>query len=202
MSYHEEIFVYICTKSKFVALFLKCMLVSLRGGDKPCDSKVVLMSTKVKIDATDQRILKAFSECGYVSNTQLSEIVHLSQSACHQRVRALKRAGVLTAFQPKIDYKQLFKHIRVLTTVTLEVQNRLAFQKFEQAVKSIPNFTSCYHISGQYDYALIAVARDFDAYQCILSELVNQDLSVRNYASHIIHDHIKDEIVPASVFSG
>ena len=45
------------------------------------------------LDATDRRILTVLQRRGRMSNTELSDTVHLSASACHRRVQRLEETG-------------------------------------------------------------------------------------------------------------
>ena len=49
----------------------------------------------MKLDRTDQAILAELQRDGRLSNRDLAEKVHLSESACLRRVRTLEEGGVM-----------------------------------------------------------------------------------------------------------
>ena len=51
----------------------------------------------MKLDRTDGQILAALQRDGRISNRELAEQVHLSESACLRRVRGWKRPASSTA---------------------------------------------------------------------------------------------------------
>ena len=52
------------------------------------------------MDACDRAILDVLQREGRIPNVQLASRVHLSESACLRRVRALEKAGLINATPP------------------------------------------------------------------------------------------------------
>ena len=57
----------------------------------------------MKMDSTDHAILEALQERARISNVELADRVHLSESACLRRVRALEEAGVIAGYSAMVD---------------------------------------------------------------------------------------------------
>ncbi|MBK6452343.1 MAG: Lrp/AsnC family transcriptional regulator [Proteobacteria bacterium] len=57
----------------------------------------------MKLDRVDNQILAALQRAGRLSNRELAEQVHLSESACLRRMRALEEAGVIDRYVA-LDY--------------------------------------------------------------------------------------------------
>lgn len=145
------------------------------------------------IDATDIRILNAFIEHGAMSNVQLSNRVHLSESACHHRVSSMKKAGILKGFVADIDYRAVAKPIFVLTLIVLETQNTTRFTRFADDVEREPFIMRAYRVTGAYDYALMSVAPTFEDYHEAILRVVNGGSGVKEYYSHIMHQVVKEQ---------
>ncbi|MEO1019323.1 MAG: Lrp/AsnC family transcriptional regulator [Pseudomonadota bacterium] len=146
-----------------------------------------------KLDATDLRILNTFIEHGAMSNVQLSAKVHLSESACHQRVSALKSAGILRGFVADIDFEAIVKPISVLTLIELESQNDAQFEKLSEAIHREPYIMRAYRIAGAYDYALMSIAPSFDAYMETIQGVSKRAGGVKKYNSYVMHQMVKDQ---------
>ena len=52
----------------------------------------------LKLDRYDRAIVRALQQDGRMTNSQLSETVSLSESACLRRVRALEEAGFIEGY--------------------------------------------------------------------------------------------------------
>ncbi|MGL6222307.1 MAG: Lrp/AsnC family transcriptional regulator, partial [Steroidobacteraceae bacterium] len=57
----------------------------------------------MKLDRVDNQILAALQRDGRVSNRELAEQVHLSESACLRRMRALEQAGVIDRYAALVN---------------------------------------------------------------------------------------------------
>ena len=61
----------------------------------------------MKLDRTDQAILTELQRDGRLSNRELAERVHLSESACLRRVRALEEAGVIDRYAALVSQSKV-----------------------------------------------------------------------------------------------
>ena len=89
----------------------------------------------MKLDRVDNQILAALQRAGRLSNRELAEQVHLSESACLRRMRALEEAGVIDRYV-------------ALAEGHPELQQRG------------PEVMECYLMTGQQDYLLRVVVSD------------------------------------------
>ena len=55
-------------------------------------------TAEMKLDRIDNQILAVLQQDGRLSNRELAEQVHLSESACLRRMRALEEAGVIDRY--------------------------------------------------------------------------------------------------------
>ena len=76
----------------------------------------------MELDATDRRILTVLQKEGRVSNSDLSERVNLSPSACHRRVQRLEAAGFIDAYVALLNARRLDRPTTVFVEITLSGQ--------------------------------------------------------------------------------
>ncbi|WP_075217070.1 Lrp/AsnC family transcriptional regulator [Mongoliimonas terrestris] len=114
----------------------------------------------MKLDATDRAILTALQEDGRLTNAELSERVHLSPSACLRRTRLLEESGLIARTVALLDARLAGLPGTAYVSVTLDSQGRAALDRFEAAVRAVPEITECYLLAGQHDYLLRVVYRD------------------------------------------
>ncbi|MGE0483785.1 MAG: Lrp/AsnC family transcriptional regulator [Gammaproteobacteria bacterium] len=121
----------------------------------------------MKIDATDRAILAALQADGRMTNVQLAERVHLSESACLRRVRLLEEGGVIDRYTMLVDPVAVGIPGNVFAEITLVSQQQQDLDRFEAAVREVPEVMECYLVTGEYDYLLRVVARDTVDYERI-----------------------------------
>ena len=124
----------------------------------------------MKIDATDRAILTALQGDGRMTNVELAERVHLSESACLRRVRLLEDNGVIERYTMLVSPAAVGINGNVFAEITLNSQKQEDLDAFEAAVRAVPEVMECYLVTGEYDYLLRVVARDTVDYERIHHE--------------------------------
>ncbi|MFZ1662666.1 MAG: Lrp/AsnC family transcriptional regulator [Paracoccaceae bacterium] len=116
----------------------------------------------MELDATDRRILTVLQKEGRVSNSDLSERVNLSPSACHRRVQRLEAAGFIDAYVALLNARRLDRPTTVFVEITLSGQADEVLEAFEREVRRVPDVLECHLMAGTADYLLKVVAMDTD----------------------------------------
>jgi Lrp/AsnC family leucine-responsive transcriptional regulator len=116
--------------------------------------------SSMKLDRTDRTILAELQRDGRLSNRELAERVHLSESACLRRIRALEEAGVVDRYAAMVNQSKVGLPGNVFVSITLNRQEQTDLAAFEAAVKRVPEVMECYLMTGQQDYLLRVVVSD------------------------------------------
>jgi Lrp/AsnC family leucine-responsive transcriptional regulator len=114
----------------------------------------------MKLDRVDHQILAALQRDGRLSNRDLAEQVHLSESACLRRVRTLEEAGVIDGYAARVNQSTVGLPGNVFVSITLNRQEHADLAAFEDAVRRVPEVMECYLMTGQQDYLLRVVVSD------------------------------------------
>jgi len=113
-----------------------------------------------ELDSTDRRILVALQRTGRISNSDLSEKINLSPSACHRRVQQLEKAGYIKDYVALLDPRKVGRQSTIFVEITLSGQADEVLDTFEREVAKIPDVLECHLMAGQADYLLKVVAFD------------------------------------------
>ena len=114
----------------------------------------------MKLDRVDNQILAALQRDGRLSNRELADLVHLSESACLRRVRTLETSGVIDRYAALVNQAKVGLPGNVFVSITLNRQEQADLAAFEEAVKRVPEVMECYLMTGQQDYLLRVVVTD------------------------------------------
>ncbi|EEW60711.1 Transcriptional regulator, AsnC family [Tritonibacter mobilis] len=114
------------------------------------------------LDQVDRRILAVLQKQGRISNSDLSETVNLSASACHRRVQRLESDGYIRNYVALLDARKLGVPTTVFVEITLQTQADEVLDAFEKAVARIPDVLECHLMAGTADYILKVVAENTD----------------------------------------
>lgn len=154
------------------------------------------MSTS-RLDRVDLQILDELQGNARLSSADLAERVSLSTSPCWRRVKRLEEEGVIRSYQARLDPGKLGYQVTAFVHISLEKKDTRHLQEFERAVQAIPQVLSCHRISGRYDYQLMALAEDLEAYGVFAENCINALPSVKEvYTSFVMREVKAPGIVP------
>ena len=95
-----------------------------------------------------------------MSNADLSEVVNLSQSACHRRVQRLESEGYIDGYVALLNSRKMGRRTTIFVEITLNGQADEVLDAFERAVLRVPEVLECHLMAGNADYLLKVVAAD------------------------------------------
>src|SRR3546814_18091071 len=83
-----------------------------------------------------------------------------------------------------------------LVQIELESHQTGDFQRFENAVRAIPQVTRCVAVGGGVDYFLEVVARDVSAYQALIDDILERRIGVKRYFTFVVTKPVKSAPPP------
>ncbi|MEL6595611.1 MAG: Lrp/AsnC family transcriptional regulator [Pseudomonadota bacterium] len=143
------------------------------------------------IDDIDRRILSVLQRDATISMDALSELVHLSRNACWRRVKQMEEAGILKARVALVDPEALGLGLSVFVMIRTASHEPEWLERFEAAVKTLPEIIGAHRMSGDLDYVLrvrVASVKDYDRFYQRLIERV----PVAEISASFVMDDIKD----------
>ena len=124
------------------------------------------------LDTTDCRILKELQADGRMTNIALATKIGLSAPPCLRRVRALEEAGLITGYTALLDEEALGFPLTAYAMVRLHNQAEADLRAFENRVLGWSLVREAHMLSGESDFMLKCIARDFTSFQAfVLDEL-------------------------------
>lgn len=130
------------------------------------------------MDLLDQKILTALQKDSRISMAKLSELVGLSLSACHRRVKLLETNGIISGYTVRVDRSALNLEIQVFIEVKLTSQRKDDITAFEKAIEHMPEVLECHLISGEFDYLIRLITKNTAAYENLYRNRLSQIPSV------------------------
>jgi len=151
----------------------------------------------MELDRFDRAILKHLQEDARVTNTRLAELVHLSESACLRRVRALETAGLIEGYTALINQRTAGFPVNVFVNITLDRQQQAGLDAFETAVRKVPEIMECYLMTGDYDYLLRVVVADLADFERIHAQHLTRLPNVtRVHSSFAVRTVRRSKVLP------
>ena len=118
---------------------------------------------KVKLDATDKKILEILQANSNITNAQLAIEIGLSPAPTLERVKKLENSGVVKSYHAVVDPAAIGMGVSTFVTVSLKGHNKENIEKFIRAIKEIEEEIECHHVTGQADFILKIICTDIPA---------------------------------------
>ena len=146
---------------------------------------------KMKISASDRKLLKALQDNVNLSQIDLAERSGLSRTSVWRRVRELEEAGVIQNRVALLNPKALGLQIHVLLSVTMIQHSDKIRQSFEAHVEHLPEVMECFSVSGERDYVLQIISSDMESYNEFLNTKILHHASVHSASSSFALRRVK-----------
>jgi len=138
------------------------------------------------LDVIDLKILKLLQEDARLSNQDLADLVHLSASACHRRVKILESNGIIEKYQAKINYAKLGIKIEAMVEIKLAHLTDEDHHTFMTQIRDFDEVINVYIITGESNYVLWVATKDLDSFSQFIINKLNKIKGIMNINSKIV----------------
>ena len=145
-----------------------------------------------ELDSIDRRILREVQIDGRISIVELAERVGLSKSPCQKRLKRLERDEIIRGYYARLDADKVRQGYVVFVQVKLNGTRRHQLEKFNAAVRKIPQILSCHMMSGGYDYLLKIRTRDMQSYRLFLGETLSGLPGIDQTSTFPVMEQVKE----------
>jgi Lrp/AsnC family leucine-responsive transcriptional regulator len=145
----------------------------------------------MEISAQDRAILQMLQANSRERLETIAMEVGLSVATVQRRIRNLKADGTIMAESALISPKAVGYAMTFLIFVELEHERIDQIDAFRRKARGEPQVQQCYYITGEADFALIALARDMEDYERLTHRLFFQDSNVKRFRTSVVMDRTK-----------
>jgi len=152
----------------------------------------------IKLDRIDKNILQVMQSDGRISNLELADQVGLSPTPCSRRVKRLEESGLIEKHVTLLNPKALGLDLTAMIGISMDRHTPDRFEKFEEAIKQMPEVMECSIVTGQAaDFLLKVVVRDMPHYEeFLLGHLTNLSGVSGVHSSFILRQVINKTELP------
>ena len=144
-----------------------------------------------EIDRIDRNILRIMQVDGRISNVDLSGQIGLSPAPCLARVRKLEKSGYITGYKAQLNPELLGLSLLAFVEITLDRTTPDVFDRFQQAVRDVPEIEECQMVAGGFDYLLKVRSSDMDSYRKILGDRIATIPGILQTHTYVVMEQVK-----------
>ena len=143
------------------------------------------------LDETNRRILTILQRDASLPVEQIAERVHLSRNACWRRIRQMEEAGVIRGRVALLDPGQIGCPLEVVVLVRTSAHEAGWMDRFQAAVKALPEIVGAYRMTGDLDYLLRVRVADVPAYDRFYKRLIAR-VPLSDISASFVMEEIKE----------
>lgn len=120
----------------------------------------------MKYDEYDKGILKILYEDSKISNSTLAQKINLSPPATLERVRKLRKNGIIQGQRAILDKKKLGRGLTCFLALQIKhLRRQEDYRRIEEHLKQLEEIEEIYFLTGRIDYLIKANFRDIDEFR-------------------------------------
>ncbi|MFK5978267.1 MAG: Lrp/AsnC family transcriptional regulator [Rhizobiaceae bacterium] len=139
-----------------------------------------------ELKATDKKILRFLQEDTRERLETIAYDTGLSVATVQRRVKHLKSIGVINKETAQISPEAIGYNMTFLIMVELERERVDQVDAFCKKAREEPQIQQCYYITGEADFALIALAKDMDDFEKLTQRLFFNDANIKRFRTSVV----------------
>ncbi len=137
-------------------------------------------------DETDRRLLRAIQDNAQLTAQELGEVLNLSASQAGRRRQRLEASGIVTGARAVISPEGVGLGVQAFVQVQLGTHSSDADTSFARLVRTTPQITAAFTLTGEADYLLRVWCEDLQALHHLIHGLLLPHPAVTRVQSQIV----------------
>ena len=147
------------------------------------------------MDELDSALLAALQADGRRTNRELAAQLGVAPSTSLERVRALRRRGVVTGVHAAVDLAAIGRPVQAMVTVRLRPQSRSVMHGFRDFVAALPQTVQVFITTGAEDVLIHVAVASTEALQDFVLDALTQRKEVAGVRTEVVFDHVRRHVI-------
>jgi DNA-binding Lrp family transcriptional regulator len=154
------------------------------------------MSEKSDLDRTDFGILRLLMSNATLSNKQIAAEVGLAPSSCHERLKSLRRRGVLLGSHTEVNMKSLGLAVEALLFVQCSKLEAKQVDIFMKDLAKIRQVRAVFLVSGHFDLVAHVVVSNMEQLKEVISVHFHRHACVTRAETAVVFNRVTQHEIP------
>ncbi len=153
------------------------------------------MSSPLKLDSIDKKILEILQKDGNITNAQLAKEIGLSPAPTLERVKKIEQSGLEKSYHARLDVNALGLGVTTFVLISLSSHKIGQIDQFVKKIIAIDEVIECYHITGNGDFLVKILVQDIPSYHKLILDKLTQIEEIGNMSSMIVLSGYKENAI-------
>ncbi|MFK7754890.1 MAG: Lrp/AsnC family transcriptional regulator [Sedimentitalea sp.] len=145
------------------------------------------------IDSLDSRLMAELQRDAHLTAQDLGTRLNLSASQAGRRRQRLEADGYIQGYSARLNPTRLGLNVQGFVQVQLATHGPDQSQSFARLIRTQPEITSAWTMTGEADYLLRVFCADLPALNALLHDVILPHPAVARVQSQIVMDQLKQD---------
>ena len=146
---------------------------------------------QIDLDPSDTIILRMLQDNAREKLETIADESGLSVATVQRRLKRLRDTGTIMTESAHISPDIAGYPMTFLILVELERERIDQLDAFRRKARREPQIQQCYYITGEADFALIALARDMKDFEALTQKFFFDDPNIKRFRTSVVMDRTK-----------
>ncbi|MFF5788973.1 Lrp/AsnC family transcriptional regulator [Streptomyces sp. NPDC012693] len=147
------------------------------------------------MDELDSALVRMLQEEGRRTNRDMAQELGIAPSTCLERIRALRRSGVLTGFHAEADLAAIGRGLQAVIAVRVRPPTRAVIEAFQAFLEGMPEVVSIFVLTGNDDFLVHVAVRDTDHLHAVVLDKMTKRPELADVRTSVVYGHMRKKVV-------
>ena len=147
------------------------------------------------LDRFDRQLLNLVQVDSAQTAEELAEHVGLSPSAIQRRLKRLREQGVIARDAAIVDPRAVGRPTFFVVSLEIERERPELLAQLREWLMKREEVQQAFYVTGETDFVIIVTARDTEAFDAMMSQLVQENPNVRRFTTNVVLNLLKQGLM-------
>lgn len=139
----------------------------------------------MQLDRFDRQLLNLVQQDSSLAAERLAEQVALSPSAIQRRLRRMREQGVIMRDAAVLDPAQIGRPNFFIVSLEVERERPELLAQLRSWLNEQEQIQQAFYVTGEVDFVLIVTAPHMEAFEALMSRLLQENANVKRYTTNV-----------------
>lgn len=147
------------------------------------------------MDELDSALVRMLQEDGRRTNRDMAQELGIAPSTCLERIRSLRRSGILTGFHAEADLAAIGRGLQAVIAVRIRPPTRAAIEAFQTFLEAMPEVISVFVLTGTDDFLVHVAVRDTDHLHAVVLDKLTKRPELADVRTSVVYAHMRKKVI-------
>jgi len=139
----------------------------------------------MQLDRFDRQLLNLVQQDSSLAAGRLAEQVALSPSAIQRRLRRMREQGVIMRDAAVLDPAKIGRPNFFIVSLEVERERPELLAQLRSWLNEQEQIQQAFYVTGEVDFVLIVTAPHMEAFEALMSRLLQENANVKRYTTNV-----------------